>query len=139
TDPAGRAPLDELEAGLRGAPVDWADLIHGTKRAVADGILQSEVRRIVREVVSRLAALAPQPPASLEATVDVEHLRVSGAARLACVPAYRYYLPAGLDHVEQAFACARRTRPDLATTYDVLRPLLGDPESPPALRFQQTS
>ena len=50
TDPAGQAALDDLETKLRGAPVEWAELIHDTKRAVADGILGSEVRRIVREV-----------------------------------------------------------------------------------------
>ena len=49
TRPA-RQPLDALEARLRGGPVDWAELIHDTKRAVADGILRSEVRRITREV-----------------------------------------------------------------------------------------
>ncbi|HEU5007949.1 MAG TPA: alpha-amylase family glycosyl hydrolase, partial [Jatrophihabitantaceae bacterium] len=43
TDPDGEKPLTDL------APGDWAELVHGTKRAVADGILQSEVRRIVRD------------------------------------------------------------------------------------------
>ncbi len=37
----GELPHDDL---------DWAAMIHGTKRAVADGILGSEVRRIVREL-----------------------------------------------------------------------------------------
>ncbi|MDI6912460.1 malto-oligosyltrehalose synthase [Nocardioides sp.] len=134
TDPAGRAPLDALETRLRGAPVDWSEMVHGTKRAVADGILGSEVRRITREVVARLPALAPRPP-----TADLETVADAVAELLTCFPVYRSYLPAGLDHVEQAFARARRTRPDLTTTYDVLRPLLSDPASPPALRFQQTS
>ncbi|WP_238342904.1 malto-oligosyltrehalose synthase [Nocardioides cynanchi] len=49
TDPAGEAPLTALEARLHGRPFDWPELIHGTKRAVADGILNSEVRRVVRE------------------------------------------------------------------------------------------
>ena len=53
TDPAGQEPLDQLEARLRGGPVDWAAMIHGTKREVADGILHSEVRRITREVLAR--------------------------------------------------------------------------------------
>ena len=43
-------PLDLLETRLRGAPVDWEQMVHDTKRAVADGILGSEVRRIVREL-----------------------------------------------------------------------------------------
>src|SRR4029077_15557728 len=42
-DPAGEAPLDALEARLRGEPVDWASLTHDTKRAVADGALLAEV------------------------------------------------------------------------------------------------
>ena len=134
TDPAGQRPLDELEARLRGGSVDWAEMIRGTKRAVADGILQSEVRRIVREVVSRLASLAPQPP-----VVGVESLRDAVAELLACFPVYRSYLPLGKDHLDEAFAYARRTRPDLAATYDVLEPVLSDPADPPALRFQQTS
>ena len=49
-DPAGQAPLDALESRLRGGEVSWADLTHDTKRAVADGPLLAEVRRIVREV-----------------------------------------------------------------------------------------
>lgn len=60
-DPAGRAPLDALEGRLRGAPVDWAELTHQTKRAAADGILNSEVRRIASELSS---LLGPAPAAS---------------------------------------------------------------------------
>ncbi len=51
TDPAGQGPLTALDARLRGGPVDWHELIHDTKRAVADGILGSEVRRVVRDVL----------------------------------------------------------------------------------------
>ena len=134
TDPAGQAPLDELETRLRGRRVDWAEMIRGTKRAVADGILQSEVRRIVREVVSRLAALAPQPP-----SLNPAPYRDAVAELLACFPVYRSYLPEGRDHLAEAFAHARRSRPDLTATYDALEPVLADPASPPALRFQQTS
>src|SRR5690606_32026461 len=52
-DPAGRAPLGALDARLRDdvrAAPSWPDLIHGTKRAIADGLLASEVNRLVREV-----------------------------------------------------------------------------------------
>ncbi len=52
TDPAGQAPLDALETRLRGHEVDWHELIHDTKRAVADGSLHSEVNRITREVLA---------------------------------------------------------------------------------------
>ncbi len=123
TDPAGQAPLDALETRLRGTPVDWASLVHGTKRAVADGILQSEVRRIVREI-------GPEHPTPYHDAV---------AELLTCFPVYRSYLPEGRDHLAEAFAQARRTRPDLAPTYDALEPVLTDPAAPPALRFQQTS
>src|SRR5690606_10782508 len=54
-DPAGEPVLTALDADLRaagGSPqghvIDWPDLVHGTKRAVADGILGSEARRLVR-------------------------------------------------------------------------------------------
>ncbi len=63
TDPAGQAPLTDLETRLRGSLLDWHDLIHDTKRAVADGILGSEVRRVVREVVGNgdVVTGAPAP------------------------------------------------------------------------------
>jgi (1->4)-alpha-D-glucan 1-alpha-D-glucosylmutase len=125
TDPAAREPLDLLETRLRGAPVDWDQLVHDTKRAVADGILGSEVRRIVRELEP-----VDEP---VDALIDAV------AELLACFPVYRSYLPEGRAHLDQAFSLARRHRPDLAATLDALHPHLSDPESPPALRFQQTS
>ena len=126
TDPAGRAPLDALEARLRGGAVDWHTLIHDTKRAVADGILNSEVNRIVREVVISTGS------------TDAE-LADAVAELLACFPVYRSYLPEGREHLDEAFALARRHRPDLADTFDALLPVLADPDSDPAKRFQQTS
>ncbi|HEU4810998.1 MAG TPA: malto-oligosyltrehalose synthase [Nocardioides sp.] len=125
TDPAGRASLDALEARLRGGPVDWAAMIHATKRDVADGILNSEVNRIVREL----------PPLVEEAALLADAV----AELLACFPVYRSYLPEGREHLDEAFELARRHRPDLAETFDVLAPVLGDPNAAPALRFQQTS
>jgi (1->4)-alpha-D-glucan 1-alpha-D-glucosylmutase len=127
TDPAGQEPLDALESRLRGRAVDWAAMIHGTKREVADGILHSEVRRITREVRRMTTAAS---------FTDVEE---AIAELLACFPVYRSYLPEGLEHLEQAFALAREHRPDLAATYAVLHPILSDGWSPPARRFQQTS
>ncbi|MDF1605303.1 malto-oligosyltrehalose synthase [Nocardioides sp. YIM 152315] len=127
TDPAGQEPLDALESRLRGGPVDWPRMVHDNKRAVADGILHSEVRRITREV--------------LHLTDDVAEESVEDAVAelLACFPVYRSYLPEGREHLDEAFARARGTRPDLAATYDVLEPLLADPWTRPARRFQQTS
>ena len=127
TDPAGQAPLDALEARLRGGAVDWHALIHDTKRAVADGILHSEVSRIVREV------------GHLDRLDRRGELADAVAELLACFPVYRSYLPEGREHLDEAFALARRHRPDLADTFDVLLPVLADPDSDPAKRFQQTS
>ncbi len=58
---------------------------------------------------------------------------------IACFPVYRSYLPEGREHLDQAFAAARDSRPDLATTYDVLEPVLHDEWGQPARRLQQTS
>jgi len=127
TDPGGQAALDELETRLRGAPVDWHQLIHDTKRAVADGILSSEVRRIVRELTESV------PETAFEDAVDAV------AELMACFPVYRSYLPEGRAHVDEAFALARAQRPELETTLAALEPVLRDPEAPAAKRFQQTS
>ena len=127
TDPAGEAPLTALEDSLRERPVDWHEMIRGTKRAVADGALGAEVRRIVRELEPLVAGAAP------------EELVDAVAELLACFPVYRSYLPRGREHLEQAFAAAREHRPDLGATLDLLHPVLGDGASAPAQRFQQTS
>ena len=104
TDPAAREPLDLLETRLRGAPVEWEQLVHDSKRAVADGILGSEVRRIVRELeqeegpsgVSRLVAGAPRTSTTGDLVDAVAEL-------LACFPVYRSYLPEGRAHLDEAF------------------------------------
>ena len=127
TDPAGEKPLTALEHRLRGVPVDWPAMVHDNKRAVADGILHSEVRRITREV-ERVVEGAP-----FEAVEDAV------AELLACFPVYRSYLPEGREHLDRAFAEARRRRPDLTPTLEVLLPVLSDPWTQPARRFQQTS
>jgi (1->4)-alpha-D-glucan 1-alpha-D-glucosylmutase len=127
-DPEGRSSLDDLDTRIRGRaqPIDWATLIHGTKRAIADGILKSEVLRLEREL-----------PASISDTVD-------GAADalaelLACFPVYRSYLPVGAEYLEAAARLARQHRPELAPTIDALLPVLLDETLPVAIRFQQTS
>ncbi len=126
TDPAGQAPLDALETRLRGALLDWDELVHQRKRAVADVALRAETNRIVRELPDLLLA-------------SIDQLQDAVAELLATFPVYRSYLPRGREHLDQAFALARRTRPDLADVFDELAPLLGDPEARAALRFQQTS
>jgi len=180
TDPAGERPLTALEARLRGGPLDFHELVHDTKRAVADGILGSEIRRLAREVSLGFVtgASAPSstsgsaaveegagppaveegagPPAVEEGAgppaVEEGALRpsrdpghpdadlVDALAELtACFPVYRSYLPSGRADLDTAFAGARRRRPDLAATFGLLEPVLGDPAHPAALRFQQTT
>ncbi len=129
TDPAGEAPLTALEDRLRGAPVDWAQMVHDNKRAVADGILHSEVLRITREVTTHLGDDAPDEDAVADAVAEL----------LACFPVYRSYLPEGRAHLDEAFALAREQRPDLSDTLAVLEPVLHDEWGQPARRFQQTS
>ena len=119
-DPAGRAELDRLDP-----PQAWADLIHDTKRAVADGILRSEVARLAREAAFDTGRGA-----------DVEDAL---AELLACFPVYRSYLPFGAEHLASAIVEAGRRRPELTGTISSLQPLLADPAHPVAIRFQQTS
>ena len=110
TDPAGEAPLGALEARLRGGEVDWHQLIHDTKRAVADGVLHAEVRRIVRELPTVFGGGASSTTERSEERASRNHHRPneSGfgtgagalpvledavAELLACFPVYRSYLP----------------------------------------------
>jgi (1->4)-alpha-D-glucan 1-alpha-D-glucosylmutase len=120
-DPRGRRTLDGLDASLRGGDVlPWPDLIHDTKRAIADGILRAEVLRLERELHRTDAADAV-------------------AELLACFPVYRSYLPYGAEHLAEALADATRRRPDLAGTLAEVAERLGDVSEPAAIRFQQTS
>ncbi|WBU39383.1 malto-oligosyltrehalose synthase [Homoserinibacter sp. YIM 151385] len=130
-DPAGEAPLTALDAELRerlGTPTGWQDLIHATKRGIADGILRSEVLRLVRDARPQL------PPGADEARVAD-----AMAELLAAFPVYRSYLPAGVEHLAHALAESRRRRPELGAELDLLAPILGDPATDAARRFQQTS
>jgi len=126
-DPAGEEPLTALEARLARRPYDWHALIHDTKRAVADGALGSEVRRIVRELPAE--AVGTQTDRFVDAVAEL----------LACFGVYRSYLPVGAEHLERAVADARRHRGDLDDVLDALATLLADTDQPAALRFQQTS
>jgi (1->4)-alpha-D-glucan 1-alpha-D-glucosylmutase len=112
-------------ARLPYAALDWAALTHGTKRAIADGILGSEVRRVVRELTSQRA----EQPLLVDAVAEL----------CACFPVYRSYLPEGRDHLEHAFTAARDSRTDLADAFDELWPVLSDADHPAAQRFQQTT
>ncbi|MET1044888.1 MAG: malto-oligosyltrehalose synthase [Microbacteriaceae bacterium] len=125
TDPAGEHPLTALDHRLRGDDLPWPDLVHRGKREVTDGMLRSEVLRLVRDIGwDRFDA--PTTEAAL-------------AELLACFPVYRSYLPDGTEHLETALREATRRRPELADPLRQLAELLADPRHPAALRFQQTS
>ncbi|MBU4464754.1 MAG: malto-oligosyltrehalose synthase, partial [Actinobacteria bacterium] len=122
-DAAGEAGLDRIDARLRdGGAVAYPDLIHTTKRMIADTIQQSEIARLVRE-------LPESVPDAADALAEL----------LTCFPVYRSYLPAGRAWLDDAAAEASRRRPDLAEAIDVLVPVLANPSLAVARRFQQTT
>lgn len=129
-DPAGEAPLTELEDRLRGDRIDWPGLVRASKLAVANGILNSEVRRIAREIM----AVIDEPD-----ELDFEQLVAALAELLADFEVYRSYLPEGRQWLEQAFGRAWEHRPDLGPILERIQPVLVDGASGPAQRFQQTS
>ncbi len=120
-DPSGEAALDTLDTDLRGAEMNWPDLVHDAKRAVADGILRSEVLRLAREV--------PEIDRVVDAIAEL----------LACFPVYRSYLPVGAEHLDQAVAQAIRRRPELAEVLVHLAGRLRRAGTEFSVRFQQTS
>jgi (1->4)-alpha-D-glucan 1-alpha-D-glucosylmutase len=134
-DPAGRDAFDALDSRLRNSsePVSWLELIHDTKRAIADGILRSEVLRLERDLGKTVEEVESDEGAAISPTADAI------AELLACFPVYRSYLPLGADRLEAAAGLARRHRPDLAGEIAALLPTLGDSQHPAAIRFQQTS
>lgn len=127
-DPAGQHALDDLDAKLRGSsvPADYAEMIHGTKRMIADGILRSEVLRLAR--------LVPESHG-----LPVEQAADALAEIIAAFPVYRTYLPTGAEILKEACESAAARRPDLEVAVGTLLPLLLDPANPIAVRFQQTS
>ncbi|MFC3300054.1 malto-oligosyltrehalose synthase [Arthrobacter agilis] len=127
TDPAGEYALTAT------VPVDpFHEMIHGTKRGIADGILRSEVLRLARLVPT-------------EAGLDAGAAADAIAELLTCFPVYRSYLPGGAEYLADAVRDAQVRRPDLEDTIAALHPLLnpfleGDGEwTELAQRFQQTS
>jgi (1->4)-alpha-D-glucan 1-alpha-D-glucosylmutase len=130
-DPRGEDALTALDARVRGATTSWPDLVRSSKRAVAEGILYSEVRRIARELATELDV---DPTREWREPVEAALVEL-----FAGFPVYRSYLPRGREHLEEAQAAARAARPDLADTFDLVVPLLSDRLRAPSLRFQQTS
>lgn len=108
----------------------WPDLIHTTKRMIADGILGSEVARLVRDYRAADGASDPADDATL---VDAM------AELLTCFPVYRSYLPYGREHLDEAVDAAVVRRPDLRGALGRLAEAIADPRNAVAVRFQQTS
>lgn len=127
TDPAGEARLTALAE----AP-GWTLLVRERKRAVADGILRSEVLRVVRELGA--SGAADRPAADAERTADAV------AELAASFPVYRSYLPFGADQLVEAQEAATASRPDLAAAIATVVDHVGaaGPGSP-AARFEQTT
>ncbi|GAA4028204.1 malto-oligosyltrehalose synthase [Arthrobacter methylotrophus] len=127
-DPDAEAPLDALDARLRGtqSPADYQAMIHGTKRRITDGILHSEILRLAR--------LVPESP-------ELPRREVADALAevIASFPVYRSYLPFGKDIVVEAVERSAQTRPELGRVLDALLPLLLDATGELGCRFQQTS
>lgn len=120
-DPAGQAALDALDDSLGGGDA-YDEVVHTAKRAVADGALTPEIRRLVR-------ALPTPVPGAEDALAEL----------LTAYPVYRSYLPAGRAHLDHAAAEAVRRRPDLAEAIAALVPVLADPALEASRRFQQTA
>ena len=125
-DPAGEAPLTALDTELAGRTVDYAELVHDSKREVTDGMLGSEVARLVR-VIGELPG------------VDAGQQTEGLAELLATFGVYRSYLPDGREHLDAAVAAARDRRPDLVKAVDALHPVLAQAGTEAATRFEQTS
>ncbi|MEE2568125.1 malto-oligosyltrehalose synthase [Pseudarthrobacter sp. J64] len=127
-DPAGKTPLTRLDSRLRGrgGAADYGDMIHGTKRDMEDGILRSEVLRLVR--------LLPA-----DSGLSDEEAAEGLAEIIAAFPVYRTYLPEGAGVLKEACRNAAETRPELSTAIETLAVLLADPEKELGRRFQQTS
>ena len=124
-DPAGEAALDDLDTQLRGGlRVDWPAMTRATKRAVADGILRSEVLRLAR--------LVAQPD-------DIEDTADAIAELLSSFSVYRTYLPEGAEYLAEAVQRATAARPELAPLLRAVADQLTDVRTEFSVRFQQTS
>jgi (1->4)-alpha-D-glucan 1-alpha-D-glucosylmutase len=125
-DPAGEPALTALDTELSGGAVDYAELVRRSKREVTDGILGSEVARLVR-VIGELPG------------IDTAQQTEALGELLASFPVYRSYLPDGREHLDATVAAVRERRPDLAPALDALHPVLSQAGTEAATRFEQTS
>ena len=125
-DPAGEPALTALDTELAGKAVDYAQLVHDCKREVTDGMLGSEVARLVR-VIGELPGVGREQ--QTEALAEL----------LASFPVYRSYLPDGREHLDATVAAVRERRPDLGAALEALHPVLSQAGTEAATRFEQTS
>ena len=130
-DPAGEDGLAALDAQLRadtrgGDPLEYPDLIHETKRMIADTIQRAEIARLVRELPDLDGTAAAQAHDAL-------------AELLACFPVYRSYLPAGREQLDRAAAEASVGVPTSRTPSPGSCRCSPTPPTTVARRFQQTT
>jgi (1->4)-alpha-D-glucan 1-alpha-D-glucosylmutase len=130
-DPAGEPALTALDTELAGHAVDYAELVRLCKREVTDGMLGSEVARLVR-VVGELGG-----PGG--GAITTEQQTEALAELLATFGVYRSYLPDGREHLDRAVVAVRERRPDLVPAVDALYTVLSQPGTEAATRFEQTS
>ena len=168
-DPDGEDALTKLDTELRGGePADFGEMVHGTKRWMADGLLRAEILRLARLAVAgddgedaEVGVSDPEmgaPDAEMGApdaergvpdaevgAPDAEvreplEVAADALAEIAAqFPVYRTYLPAGREVLAQACRDAKMARPDLAGTIRGLEPRLADPTQELCIRFQQTT
>ena len=128
-DPVAETALDSVTPVL-----PYADMIHGTKRTIADQLLNSEVQRLVRLLP---AGTGLDPETAADALAEL----------LTCFPVYRSYLPQGAHYLAEAVTAAKVRRPDLIDALEILHPLLnpalagrgGEALGELPTRFQQTT
>jgi (1->4)-alpha-D-glucan 1-alpha-D-glucosylmutase len=137
-DPAGEAGFTALDAELTGVQTSWPELVHDCKLEVASSLLLAELRRLARGV-GQLSTVDGAAGAAGSAAEPDPGVVAALAEIAACFPVYRSYLPDGIEHLNEALAEARRRRPELVSTMDMLAPRLADSKDPLAVRFQQTT
>jgi (1->4)-alpha-D-glucan 1-alpha-D-glucosylmutase len=130
-DPAGEATLTALDTELSGRVVAYSQLVHDCKREITDGMLGSEVARLLR-VIGPLGGVGG-------AAVEPAQQREALAELLAWFPVYRSYLPDGRLYLDVTVAAVRERRPELAPALDALHAVLSQAGTEAATRFEQTT
>jgi len=144
-DAKNKNPLVEFYSEFTGEPVDAGKMVREKKRLVLETLFTAEVNRLL----DLLALIAARRPAHQD--FSPEHLREALIEYAACFPVYRTCVRpedafVGEDDVldiNQATACAKKSRPDLSPAiFDFFNDLLlllfhGPAEFDFVARFQQ--